>query len=52
LLIVIQPPPGYKRPPPFRQGDIRHFPLSRSEHFKLSAHPIVTLIFFFNTKNA
>jgi hypothetical protein len=36
---------------PFRQRDTGHFPLSLSELFELSAHPVVTLFFYFNTKN-
>jgi hypothetical protein len=33
-------------------GDKNISPLSLSELFELSAHPIVTLFFFFKTKNA
>jgi hypothetical protein len=51
-LVVIQPPPGYKRPPTLQaEGAEEYFPLSLSELFELSAHPIITLFFFFNTKN-
>jgi hypothetical protein len=42
--------PTVKAPYPSSRGDTKHFPLSLSELFELSAHPIVTLFFFFNTK--
>jgi hypothetical protein len=43
-----------KGPLPFRRGGgaQEHFSLSLSELFELSAHPILTLFFFLNTKNA
>jgi hypothetical protein len=50
-LVVIQPPLGYKRPPyPSGRGTEGHFLLFLSKLLELSAHPIVTLFFFFNTK--
>jgi hypothetical protein len=50
-LVVIQPPPSYKRLPyPSGRGTQEHFPLFLSELLELSAHPIVTLFFFFDTK--
>jgi hypothetical protein len=44
----LQPTSG---PYPSSRGAQEHFALSLSELFELSAHPIVTLFFFFNTKN-
>jgi hypothetical protein len=40
-----------RAPYPSSRGAQEHFALSLSELFELSAHPIVTLFFFFNTKN-